>query len=90
MVKMNTKKQNLRSATGRMVDSETVKILDESHTLKPDDVVVVIHLDDYQRTFEKMLKRINEMDEKVNDQSKLLKENVANEERSFLGRLRKR
>ncbi len=86
---MNTKKQNLRSATGRMVDSETVKILDESHALKPDDVVVIINAEDYQRTFEKMMKRINEMDEKVNDQSKLLNENVAKEEKSFLGRFKK-
>jgi hypothetical protein len=35
-----------------MVDLKTVKLLDEDHALKPDDLVVVIHADDYQKTFE--------------------------------------
>lgn len=87
---MNAKKQTIRSATGRVQDLETVKILDESHDLKPDDVVVIIHRDDYQKTFEKMMQRINEMDEKVNDQSKLLKENTAQEDKGFIGRFMKR
>ncbi|MTK63682.1 MAG: hypothetical protein F8N15_03930 [Methanobacterium sp.] len=86
---MSTKKQIIRSATGRMIDSETVKILDGSQTLKPDDVVVVIHAEDYKKTFEKMMERISEMDEKVNDQSKLLKENAIQEKKGFIGRFRK-
>lgn len=86
---MSTKKQTLRSATGRMADSETVKILDGAQTLKPDDLVVVIHAEDYQKTFEKMMQRINEMDEKVDDQSKLLKENAIQEKKGFIGRFRK-
>lgn len=86
---MNTKKQKIRSATGRLVDSETVKFSNEDNTLKPDDVVVIIHADDYKRSFEKMMNRISEMDEKINDQSKLLNENIV-EEKSFLGRFRKR
>jgi hypothetical protein len=86
---MSTKKQTIRSATGRMVDSETVKLMDEDHNLKTDDLVVVIHADDYQKTFEKMMQRISEMDEKVNDQSKILKENAVQEKKGFIGRFRK-
>lgn len=86
---MSTKKKTLRYATGRMADSETVKILDGAQTLKPDDLVVVIHAEDYQKTFEKMMQRINEMDEKVDDQSKLLKENAIQEKKGFIGRFRK-
>ncbi len=86
---MSTKKQTIRSATGRMVDLKTVKLLDEDHALKPDDLVVVIHADDYQKTFEMMMQRISEMDEKVNDQSKLLKENADQEKKGFIGRFRK-
>jgi hypothetical protein len=72
-----------------MVDLETVKLLDKTHTLKPDDLVVVIHADDYQKTFEMMMQRISEMDEKVNDQSKILKENADQEKKGFIGRFRK-
>ena len=86
---MSTKKQTLRSATGRVLDSRSVKILDESHDLKPDDIVVIINAEDYQRTFEQMMNRINEMDEKVNDQSKLLDENLTEENKGFIGRFRK-
>jgi len=87
---MNTKnRQKIRSATGRLVDSETVKFSNEDNTLKPDDLVVIIHADDYKRSFEKMMNRISEMDEKINDQSKLLNENII-EDKSFLGRFRKR
>lgn len=86
---MSTKKQTIRSATGRMLDSGRVEILDESHDLKPDDVVVIIHAKDYQKTFDKMIQRINEMDEKVNDQSKILNESMAQENKGFIGRFRK-
>jgi hypothetical protein len=72
-----------------MVDSETVMLLDKTHNLKPDDLVVVIHADDYQKTFEMMMQRISEMDEKVNDQSKILKENVDLEKKGFIGRFRR-
>jgi hypothetical protein len=82
-------KQTIRSATGRVLDSSTVKLMDESSDLKPDDVVVVIHAEDYKQTFEMMMKRISEMDEKVNDQSKLLNENTAQENKGFIGRFRK-
>lgn len=85
---MNTKKQKIRSATGRVVDLETVKIINDDNTLKPDDLVVIINAEDYQRSFEKMMKRINEMDEKVNDQSKLLNENIV-EDKGFFGRFKK-
>jgi len=86
---MSTKKQTIRSATGRMLDSGTVEILDESHDLKPDDVVVVIHAKDYKETFDKMVQRINEMDEKVNDQSKILTESMVQENKGFIGRFLK-
>lgn len=86
---MTTKKQTIRSATGKVVNSGTVKILEESHDLKPDDVVVIINAEDYQKTFDKMMQRINEMDEKVNDQSKILNENAAQENKGFIGRFRK-
>lgn len=86
---MNTKKQPLRSTTGRVDDLETVKLLDGSHDLKPDDVVVVIHAEDYQKTFQKMLERISEMDKKVDDQSKILKESADQEKKGFIGRFRK-
>jgi len=86
---MSTKKQTMRSATGRVLDSGTVEILDESPNIKPGDVVVIIHAEDYQETFDRMMKRINEMDEKINDQSKLLNENVAQEKKGFIGRFRK-
>jgi hypothetical protein len=34
-----------------------------------------------------MMQRISEMDEKVNDQSKLLNENMAQESKGFIGRI---
>ena len=57
-------------------------------TLKPDDIVVIIHIDDYKETFERMMKRIGEMDEQVNEQSLFLNENIK-EKKGFLGRFRK-
>jgi hypothetical protein len=50
--------------------------------------VVVIHAEDYKKTFESMMKRINEMDEKIDDQSELLHENIVTE-KGFFKRFRK-
>ena len=73
---MSAKKENLRSATGIVKDSNTIQTIESMETLKPDDVVVIIHVDDYKKSFEKMMKRIEKMDEKVSEQSVFLNENI--------------
>jgi hypothetical protein len=88
-MKMNARKKNLRYTTGKVVDSNTIKTLDAMETLKPDDIVVIIHADDYKESFDGMMKRINQMDEKVNEQSVFLNKNIKDHKRGFLGRFRK-
>ena len=88
-MKMNARKKNLRSTTGKVVDSNTIKTLDAMETLKPDDIVVIIHADDYKESLDGMMKRINQMDEKVTEQSVFLNKNIKNQNRGFLGRFRK-
>jgi len=73
---MSAKKENLRSTTGIVKDSNTIQTIESMETLKPDDVVVIIHVDDYRDSFEKMMQRIQKMDEKVSEQSVLLNENI--------------
>jgi len=85
---MTAKKKSIRSVTGTIADQTTVKTSEPMDSLEPGDVVVIIHADDYKRTFESMMKRINEMDEKIDDQSKLLNENIV-EKKGFLKRFRK-
>ena len=70
------------------MDQTTVKTTEPMETLKLGDVVVIMHAEDYKRTFESMMKRINEMDEKIDDQSKLLNENII-EKKGFLKRFKK-
>jgi hypothetical protein len=87
---MSAKKENLRSTTGIVKDSNTIQTIESMETLKPDDIVVIIHLDDYKESFEKMMKRIEKMDEKVSEQSVFLNENIKDhEKKGFLGRFRK-
>ncbi len=87
---MSSKKENLRSATGIVKDSNTIQTIESMETLKPDDIVVIIHVDDYKESFEKMMKRIEKMDEKVSEQSVFLNENIKDhEKKGFLGRFRK-
>jgi NhaP-type Na+/H+ and K+/H+ antiporter len=87
---MSAKKENLRSTTGIVKDSNTIQTIESMETLKPDDVVVIIHLDDYKKSFEKMMQRIEKMDEKVNEQSVFLNENIIDhKKKGFLGRFRK-
>ncbi len=87
---MSAKKENLRSATGIVKDSNTIQTIESMETLKPDDVVVIIHVDDYKKSFEKMMKRIEKMDEKVSEQSVFLNENIIDhKKKGFLGRFRK-
>ena len=52
---MSNKKRDLRSATGIVKDSNTIQTLETMKTLKPDDIVVIIHADDYKESFEKMM-----------------------------------
>lgn len=85
---MSAKKEKLRYSTGTVKDSNTIKTFESMDTLKPDDPVVIIHLDDYNATFERMMKRISEMDEQVNEQSVFLNENIK-EKKGVLGRFRK-
>ena len=85
---MSAKKEKLRYSTGMVKDSNTIKTFESMDTLKPDDAVVIIHLDDYKQTFERMMKRIGEMDEQVNEQSLFLNENIK-EKKGVLGRFRK-
>ena len=86
---MNSKKKNLRSTTGRVVDSNTIKTIEAMESFKPDDIVVIIHADDYKESFEKMMQRINKMDETVNEHSTYLNENIKPASKGFLGRFRK-
>ena len=87
---MSVKKENLRSATGIVKDSNTIQTVESMETLKPDDVVVIIHVDDYKESFEKMMQRIEKMDEKVSEQSVFLNENIIDhKKKGFLGRFRK-
>jgi hypothetical protein len=86
---MRTGKKNIRSATGRVVDENTIKTLDTLETLKPDDIVVIIHADDYRESFEGMMNRINQMDEKVSEQSVFLNKNIKDSNSGFLGRFRR-
>ncbi len=87
---MSAKKENLRSTTGIVKDSNTIQTIESMETLKPDDVVVIIHVDDYKESFEMMMKRIEKMDEKVSEQSVLLNENIIDhKKKGFLGRFRK-
>ena len=86
---MNSKKKNLRSTTGRVVDSNTIKTIEAMESFKPDDIVVIIHADDYKESFEKMMQRINKMDETVNEHSTYLNENIKPVSKGFLGRFRK-
>jgi hypothetical protein len=87
---MSAKKENLRSTTGIVKDSNTIQTIESMETLKPDDVVVIIHVDDYRDSFEKMMQRIQKMDEKVSEQSVLLNENIIDhKKKGFLGRFRK-
>jgi hypothetical protein len=85
---MTAKKKSIRSVTGTVMDQTTVKTTEPMDTLKLGDVVVIMHAEDYKRTFESMMKRINEMDEKIDDQSKLLNENII-EKKGFLKRFKK-
>jgi hypothetical protein len=85
---MMTGKKELRSSTGVVKDSNTIKTFESMDTLKPDDIVVIIHEDDYKKSFESMMKRINKMDEKVNEQSEFLNENIK-DKKGFLGRFRR-
>jgi hypothetical protein len=85
---MTAKKKGIRSVTGTVIDQNTVKTTEPMDTLKLGDVVVIMHAEDYKRTFESMMKRINEMDEKIDDQSKLLNENII-EKKGFLKRFKK-
>ncbi len=87
-MKMSTKKEKIRYSTGIVKDSNTIKTYEPMDTLKPDDVVVIIHADDYKRSFESMMKRINKMDEQVNEQSVFLNENIK-EKKGLFGRFRK-
>jgi hypothetical protein len=87
---MSAKKENLRSTTWIVKDSNTIKTIESMETLKPDDVVVIIHVDDYKKSFEKMMQRIEKMDEKVSEQSVFLNENIIDhKKKGFLGRFRK-
>jgi len=87
---MSVKKENLRSTTGIVKDSNTIQTIESMETLKPDDVVVIIHVDDYKESFEKMMQRIEKMDEKVSEQSVFLNENIIDhKKKGFLGRFRK-
>ena len=70
---MSNKKRDLRSTTGIVKDSNTIQTLESMETLKPDDIVVIIHVDDYKESFEKMMQRIDKMDENVNVNIKFTK-----------------
>jgi hypothetical protein len=84
---MSNKKKNLRTSTGVVIDSNTIKTVEPMDNLKVDDVVVIIHADDYRESFESMMQRINKMDDKVSEQSKLLNGNIK-ENKGFLGRFK--
>ena len=86
---MSTNKKVIRSTTGKVVDSNTIKTLDVMEILKPDDIVVIIHADDYRESFQGMIERINQMDEKVTEQSEFLNKNIKNKKKGFLGRFRR-
>ena len=87
---MSNKKRDLRSTTGIVKDSNTIQTLKSMETLKPDDLVVIIHADDYKESFEKMMQRIDKMDENINEQSTYLNENIIEYKRKgFFGRFRK-
>jgi hypothetical protein len=85
-----SKKKDIRSFTGIVKDSNTIQSLEPMNNLKPDDIVVIIHADDYKETFEKMMKRIDKMDENINEQSVYLNENIIEyKKKGFFGRFRK-
>ena len=85
---MSARKKKIRYSTGVVKDSNTIKTYESLDTLKTDDVVVIIHADDYKESFESMMKRINKMDEQVNEQSVFLNENIK-EKKGFFRRFRK-
>lgn len=87
---MRARKDTIRSVTGIVKDSNTIQTAEAMETLKPDDIVVIIHADDYKETFEKMMKRIEAMDEKINEQSVYLNENIIEQKKKgILGRFKK-
>jgi hypothetical protein len=81
-------KKKLRSATGVVKDSKSIETFEPMNTLKPDDIVVIIHAEDYRNSFESMIRRINDMDEKVTEQSMFLTGDVKEKNKGFLGRLK--
>jgi hypothetical protein len=87
--KMSTNKKIIRSTTGRVIDSNTIKTIDAMENLETDDIVVIIHEDDYKESFKGMMKRINQMDKKVNEQNVFLNKNIKNKKKGFLGRFRR-
>jgi soluble cytochrome b562 len=87
---MSNKKRDIRSTTGIVKDSNTIQTLKSMETLKPDDIVVIIHVDDYKESFEKMMQRIDKMDKNINEQSTYLNENIIEyKKKGFFGRFRK-
>jgi hypothetical protein len=87
---MSNKKKDIRSVTGIVKDSNTIQTLESMKSLKPDDIVIIIHAEDYKETFDKMMKRIDKMDENINEQSVYLNENIIEyKKKGFLGRFRK-
>lgn len=85
---MPNKKDDFRSATGIVINSETIKTSESMKTLKPGDTVVIIHSEDYKRFFDTIMNRINKMDEELDKQVEFVDTNIKIKNKGLLGRFK--
>ena len=85
---MSTKKDGFRSATGVVINSETIKTSESMKTLKTGDTVVIIHSEDYKRFFDSIMNRINKMDEELDQQVDFVDKNIKIKNKGLLGRFK--
>ncbi|MDD3984627.1 MAG: hypothetical protein PHY59_01760 [Methanobacterium sp.] len=71
------------------MDTNTIKTTETMESFKPDDIVVIIHVEDYKQSFEKMMDRINKMDKTVSEHSNYLNDNIKPTNKGFFQRFRK-
>jgi len=71
------------------VDTHTIRTTETMESSKPDDIVVIIHAQDYKESFEKMMDRINKMDKTVNEHSTYINKNIKPTNKGFFQRFRK-
>jgi hypothetical protein len=85
---MPGRKEDLRSASGIVADTKTIKISESSNAFKTGDEVIIIHMDDYRKFFDGIMKRINKLDEEVNLQAEFISRNIKNKDKGLLGKFK--